>query len=213
MAHKQTQINYAAHPAAAEYAVKPRHLSKLQVVRASKHQVVYLRDGEVVLYKRDDSSQWQVRFQLYDRKWYRQSTKHVALDYAARAACEIYDEARFKEKYFIPQTIRRFADSAMLVLEGLRKDISAGTGKAIYVDYIIVIEKYLIPYFGKKALTDIDYTMVNAFEQWRNTKMKLGQVLRGSLADAICARTHRQSVGHVGNQPFRDCSLPPDDSP
>ena len=31
---------------------------------------IYLRDGAVVLHKRADSSVWQVRFKLYDRRWH-----------------------------------------------------------------------------------------------------------------------------------------------
>ncbi len=151
-------------------AAKPRHLRKLKTVNPIT--LVHLRDGEVVLYKRPRSSQWQVRFKLYDGKWRCMSTKHVCLEYATRAGCEAYDEARFKERHGIPQNTRAFENVAKLALADLKKDLEAGTGKAIYEDYTIVIEKYLIPYFGKTLMVGIDYAAVNAFEQWRNTKMK-----------------------------------------
>ena len=57
-----------------------------------------LREGELILYKRERSDVWQARFKLFDRKWHSISTKHHNLEFASRAACEIYDEARFRER-------------------------------------------------------------------------------------------------------------------
>ena len=65
--------------------------------KESKPNRIYLRDGEVVLYKRSESSIWQVRFKLFDRKLYCFSTKHNNLEYAKRAASELYDEVGFKK--------------------------------------------------------------------------------------------------------------------
>ena len=60
--------------------------------------LVYLRDGDVVLYKRERSSVWQMRYRLFDKQWRRVSTKHHNIDYAIRVAGDIYDEARFRER-------------------------------------------------------------------------------------------------------------------
>ncbi|MDP2804964.1 MAG: hypothetical protein Q8O24_03395 [Gallionellaceae bacterium] len=56
---------------------------------------VQARDGEVVLYRRENSKRWQARFKLDDCRWHRISTKHANIDYAVRVACEAYDKARF----------------------------------------------------------------------------------------------------------------------
>ena len=57
-------------------------------------QLVYARDGEVVLYKRVTSARWQARFKLNDSKWHRISTKQRNLEYATKAACEAYCRRR-----------------------------------------------------------------------------------------------------------------------
>ena len=68
----------------------------------------HLRDGCVVLYKRDNSEVWQVRFKLFDMKWHRFTTKHRELAYAKKVAAEMYDRARFKEEMGIPLSTKRF---------------------------------------------------------------------------------------------------------
>ena len=37
-------------------------------------KLVHMRDGNITLYKRERSKQWQMRFRLYDKKWHRVST-------------------------------------------------------------------------------------------------------------------------------------------
>ena len=105
MVQRQTKNKIKA-AAKAQSAAQHQHLPKLKTVKAVT--IVHLRDGEVVLYKREKSSQWQVRYKLYDGKWRCKSTKQLSLEYATRAGCEAYDEARFKERHGIPQNTRAF---------------------------------------------------------------------------------------------------------
>jgi hypothetical protein len=72
------------------------------------NNIVYLRDGDVVLYKRERSSVWQMRYRLYDKEWRRVSTKHRNIDYAVQVAGDIYDEARFRERLGLSFTRRKF---------------------------------------------------------------------------------------------------------
>ena len=58
-------------------------------------QVVYLRDGELVVYRRTRSLLYQCRYKLADGTWYRQSTRKASLEHAVAVACDIYDEARY----------------------------------------------------------------------------------------------------------------------
>ena len=57
-------------------------------------KLAHARGGEVVLYKRRDSTRWQARSKLKDLKWHRVATKHINIQYAAEVACEAYDRAR-----------------------------------------------------------------------------------------------------------------------
>ena len=97
---KQTRSKY---PVSQQYTGRPANDAV-----ASKPQIIHLRDGEVVLYKRERSRKWQARFKLFSRTWRRVATGHISLEYAIRAACEAYDEARFRERLGLPQTTRRF---------------------------------------------------------------------------------------------------------
>lgn len=130
---------------------------------ASKPQIIHLRDGEVVLYKRERSRKWQARFKLFSRPWRRVATGHISLEYAIRAACEAYDEARFRERLGLPQTTRRFDVVARATVEELRDELAAGTGKRIYADYVQVIEKYLLPFLGKHGISSIDAALLKEF--------------------------------------------------
>ena len=57
-----------------------------------------LRDGEVVLYKRERSRVWQCKYKLFTGAWVRVSTRKTNRDYAAQVACDLYDEARYRER-------------------------------------------------------------------------------------------------------------------
>jgi hypothetical protein len=70
-------------------AVVPPSLVRLNIT-AKKETTHHMRDGEVVLYQRSDSSVWQVRYKLADRRWHCVSTRHRRLDWAMRVAGEMY---------------------------------------------------------------------------------------------------------------------------
>ena len=81
------------------------NLPKLKLVASRKpegRQIHHMRDGCVVLYKRDRSDVWQVRFKLFDMKWHCYSTKHKDLEYARRVASTLYDRSRFAEEMGMP---------------------------------------------------------------------------------------------------------------
>ena len=125
-----------------------------------------------MLYKRGRSGRRQARYRLYDGKWRRVSTRHNNLEYAAQAACEAYDEARFRERLGLPQTTKRFDIVARATVEELQSELDNGTGKKIYKDYILVIVKYRVSYFAKHWITSIDAAAVKAFDAWRNQQMR-----------------------------------------
>ena len=60
---------------------------------------------------------------------------------------------------------------ARLAIADMRKQLDAGLGKKVYADYIVCIERYLIPYFGSQYVTSIDYEKVQSFYEWRRAKM------------------------------------------
>ena len=146
----------------------PTTLTNLTAANGTVH---HLRDGDVVLYRITRSRYWQARYKLLNRKWLRFSTRQRRYEDAAHMACERYDKARFRERMGLAPVVKRFSDIAQACIKDMQRDIAAGTGKRVYKDYIQVIERYLVPYFGQKYLTNITAQDVAEFEAWRNAEM------------------------------------------
>ena len=139
--------------------------------------LAHARGGEVVLYKRSDSKRWQARFKLKDLKWRRVATKHQNLQYAAQAACEAYDRARYLFDANVPISSKRFDVVARLAIDEMEAQITSGHGKPVYNDYITVTKKYLIPFFGNYNLNSIGYEELQKFGTWRVKTMGRTPVL------------------------------------
>lgn len=153
---------------------------KLSVPRAQKSKanydeinenLIHLRDGEVVLYRRENSGKWQARFKLADRKWHRISTKEKNLNYATKVATEAYDRARFLADEDIVLTSKKFGVVAAAVAKSLQDELDGGGGKSVYYTYITVINKYLIPFFKNYNVNSITYDALVEFDKWRTKEM------------------------------------------
>jgi hypothetical protein len=101
----------------------PTTLAELKPAQPS---VIYLRDGEVVLYRRAGSAYWQVRYKLRTGAWVRESTAQAALENAIPTACELYDEARFRQKLGLAHKGATFTELAQAALQHLRLELDAG---------------------------------------------------------------------------------------
>jgi hypothetical protein len=124
-----------------------------------------LMDGEVRLFKRKHSKVWQIAFTL-DGRQVRVSSKKRILNDAVAAAREIYLDYRFRQKNGLPVISKRFADVAALCRATMKQQLDNGVGKKSFRDYIIVIDKYLVPFFGDIFVTSIDYEMLQKFARW-----------------------------------------------
>ena len=182
---KQTQLLF---PTPAKPIVNWEFVTKLS--SKENTNIIYLRDGEVVLYKHARSNVWQVRFKLFDRQWHRHSTKHYNLQFAKQVACEMYDEARFKERIGVPVVSRRFDAVANRCLQDIDREIQAGIKAHTNKDYKRVINKYLIPFFGSYMVDNINEQVVSEYEQWRNNEM-------GITPKASTLMTHASAYSRV----------------
>lgn len=148
----------------------PRKKTKINSVAVSD-TLIHLRDGDVVLYKRENSDKWQARYKLGDSKWHRISTKERNADYAGKVACEEYDRARFLADEDIVITSKKFGAVAKTVAENLQAQLDGGKGKSVFHTYITVINKYLIPFFKNYNVNSIDYEALVKFDDWREKEM------------------------------------------
>ena len=132
---------------------------------------VYLRDGELVLYRRSRSHLYQCRYKLANGEWHRTSTRKASLEHAIARACDIYDEARYRQRLGLAHQTHSFAQIAALTLVELRQQADASTGRTAYTTYIGCVEKYFLPYFADRRLEELTHTDVVEFEQWRDRQM------------------------------------------
>jgi integrase len=135
-------------------------------------QSIYLRDGEVVLYRRSRSLLYQCRYKLADGTWYRQSTRKASIEHAVAVACDLYDEARYRQRLGLAHQTHTFAQIAAVAVAEMRVKIDASTGRTAYSDYVGCIEKYFLPYFKDKRLEELTHTDIVEFELWRDRQMQ-----------------------------------------
>jgi len=159
------KVTFSGAPARAPAAESIKELT------VSANQTHRLRDGELILFKRSDSRIWQYKFKRESGSWYRASTRKSVLEQAKRVAMDLHDEARYRERLGLAPAHKSFKDIAMATVEEMQRDLAAGTGKKIYVDYCSVIERYFIPYFGDKYLQNLKHKDIADFEAWRNHRM------------------------------------------
>ena len=126
----------------------------------------------LVLFIRPRSSVWQCRYQI-DGKWQRESTKQRDLDKAKAVAHDLFVEANVRKKLKAAPITRAFKDIAKQAILRMEKQIEDGDGKVMYKEYISIIEKYLIKFFGKYKVDAITHPLIEEFEQWRIEKMRI----------------------------------------
>ena len=96
------------------------NLRSLASLTAAPPTLIYLRDSEVVIYRRTRSLLYQCRYKLSDGTWYRQTTGKASIEHAVTAACNLYDEARYRQRLGLAHQAHTFAQLAQLVLAALR---------------------------------------------------------------------------------------------
>ncbi len=132
---------------------------------------IRLRDGELVIYKRSRSLLYQCRYRLADGTWVRQTTGKAALEHAIARARDIYDEARYRQRLGLAHRTHSVAQIAAVCCADLRQQIDAKGKKTALNDYLSIIERYFVPYFGNKGLEQITHTDIREFELWRDRQM------------------------------------------
>ena len=158
-------------------------------MRHLRDDTVLILDGEVRVYRRERSRRWQAAFSI-DGKAIRISTGKKDLNEAKEIARDTYLEYKFRHKNDLPVITKKFADVARLAIADMRKQLDAGLGKKVYADYIVCIERYLIPYFGSQHVTSVDYEKVQSFYEWRRAKM-------GREPKASTLNTHNSAMNRV----------------
>ena len=147
------------------------NLRALASYATAQPSILYLRDGEVVLYRRSRSLLYQCRYKLADGTWHRLTTGKASVEHAVAVACDLYDEARYRQRLGLAHQTHTFAQIASIVLAELRQRIDSSTGRTSYHDYVTCIERYFLPYFAERRLEELTHTDIREFEIWRDRQM------------------------------------------
>jgi hypothetical protein len=127
-----------------------------------------LRDGEVTLYHRTDSKNWQVEIRLPDGGRQTVSLRTANDEIAKERAIKMHDEIYFRHRMGLSSQTVTFNEAADAWIKELRAEVRAGTRKErTVIDYEPVVERYLKPYFGSKPIDCIKPSDIAQYRSWR----------------------------------------------
>ena len=111
-----------------------------------------------------------------------EEAKHASIALYEQTMAKISQELSLKSKSF-----KQLAEEDLVAMDIANKE---GNGKAIFKDYKFVLNKYLIPFFGKFQLKEITPELVKDFESWRLSQM-------GRDPQASTKRTHATTYNRI----------------
>ena len=117
--------------------------------------------------KRAGSENWYARLTLPNGKRLIKTTKTDDFEIAKEVALRLYYEVDARIQNKLPATTRKFKDVARHAIHRMEAELEQGVGKQAYKDYIQVLNKWLIPYFGGTDIAKLDLAAVTAFDAWR----------------------------------------------
>jgi integrase len=134
---------------------------------------IHIFNGTIALYKRSNSAQWQCRFRLDNGSWFACTTASDQVAEASTRAIELYH--RIHERYANEEAYRTrtFSLLATQELESLRDQLTTAKNRQSIRDHIYVLEHYLIPFFGRLPVANIQQSQVDEFDSWRIAQMGL----------------------------------------
>lgn len=130
-----------------------------------------IKDGHVVLFRRNHSARWQARIRRFSGKWFDVSTNTSDFETAKQIAGKKYDDMLRSQQSGEVDVTRLFKDVARLTIRELQDELDKGLGKVIYEHYILAINKYLIPCLGSISIHNINHTHLARLDVFRTEKL------------------------------------------
>jgi len=148
------------------------------------------------VYQRDRSTAWQCRYKV-DCQWHRASTNTYDLEEAKATAQTKMIQALLRKEMNLPVVSRKFRDVAKLVVARFNNDMKyLGRGSASFKEYIQIIDKYLIPFFGNYNIENIDYDLLESFDEWRINRMT-------KVPARSTILNHNATLNHIFNEALK----------
>ncbi len=150
---------------------------------------VHILEGDAILYRREGTPCWQVRFKVYGR-WLRASTKQKQLDKAKKSAVQIVTKAWHRQEDGLPVVSKRFKAVANLAIQRMDEYRQVNRGKETYKTYVQAINRYLIPFFGNYNVDRINAALMHEFAKWRIVEMN-------KIPSASVINNHNSALNRV----------------
>jgi integrase len=163
---------------------------------------VTLMNGNLTVYKRPQSAQYQCRFKLANGKWHSTTTETDDLEKAKLQAKAIYEIVKVKTDNRLAIRTKTFKQVALDEIANMTRALANKVGKSCYRDYIFAINKYLIPFFGNYEIEKITKEMLVNFDSWRISQMgkvPVGSTKRNHASAYIRVINLAKELGYVGN--------------
>ena len=161
-------------------------VSATNTPRAYSHTI---REG-LVIYRRPRTALWQCRYRLPDGTWHRLSTGCKDADTAAERAIALAQQGALRHEIGLPSKRVLFGTVAQEAQADIQRIRSQGSGKVVYRDYEVVMDRYLIPFFGRLSFEQITPDVLRDFDGWRISKI-------GRPPKASTLRTHASAFNRV----------------
>ena len=155
-------------------------------------KTISLLGGELTLFKRPHSNNWQCRFKLPNGQWHAASTNTEDSDLAQTQAISIYETVKVKIGGGLSVITKTFKQVALDEIANMAQATNNRMGKRTYRDYTFAINKYLIPFFGQYEVGRITVELIGDFESWRISEM-------GKVPMASTKRNHASAFIRVMN--------------
>jgi integrase len=149
-----------------------------------------LLDGKLTVYKRSQSQQWQCRFKLSNGKWHSASCATTDLSAAQQQAVVLYETVKLKVDAGLAIHTKTFGQIAREEITRLARIATTRQAERKYKDYLFILEKYLIPFFGNYRIADITDEVVAEFSAWRLAVM-------GKEAKAMTKKHHAMAFNRI----------------
>jgi integrase len=149
-----------------------------------------LFDGKLIVYKRSQSQQWQCRFKLSNGKWHSASCATSDLVAAKQQAIVLYETVKLKVDAGLAIHTKTFGQIAREEITRLARVATTRQAERKYKDYLFILEKYLIPFFGNYRIADITDEVVAEFSAWR-------LALMGKEAKGMTKKHHAMAFNRI----------------
>lgn len=155
-----------------------------------KLQTITIIPKELNIYKRSSDAPYQARIRLSGGNWHRVTTGERVLENAKDKAMELYYEIRMNKKNNLPPVSRKCSSIAKATIAHMQRDLETGVGKKVYNDYINFINRFFIPFFGRRSISSIGQKLLIEFDEFRAEKL-------GKYPSASTLNTHNSAMNKV----------------